>query len=87
MRLETMCCGGHDVLRWAWLQRRSDGAQTADERIMTLDQLKTLGELMYGPRWKTDMANDLGVDRHIIIGWINCVAVCAAVFAWGYLSA
>jgi hypothetical protein len=38
---------------------------------MTPDQLKTLGELLYGRRWKSYMANDLGVDRHTVIGWVD----------------
>ena len=36
---------------------------------MTPRQLKTLGELLYGRRWKTYLANDLGVDRRTVMCW------------------
>jgi hypothetical protein len=36
---------------------------------MTPRQLKALGELLYGQRWKTYLANDLGVDRRTVMCW------------------
>jgi len=36
---------------------------------MTPRQLKTLGELLYGRRWKTYLANDVGVDRRTVMCW------------------
>ena len=36
---------------------------------MTPRQLKSLGELLYGRRWKTYLANDLGVDRRTVMCW------------------
>ena len=36
---------------------------------MTPRQLKALGELLYGRRWKTYLANDLGVDRRTVMCW------------------
>ena len=38
---------------------------------MTPRQLKTLGELLYGRRWKTYLANDLGVDRRTVMCWVQ----------------
>ena len=38
---------------------------------MTPRQLKTLGELLYGRRWKTYLANDLGVDRRTVMCWFQ----------------
>lgn len=38
-------------------------------QAMTPRQLKTLGELLYGRRWKTYLANDLGVDRRTVMCW------------------
>jgi hypothetical protein len=38
---------------------------------MTPRQLKTLGELLYGRRWKTYLASDLGVDRRTVMCWIQ----------------
>lgn len=38
---------------------------------MKPNALRQIGELMYGPRWKTDMAKDLGVDRHTVIGYMD----------------
>jgi hypothetical protein len=36
---------------------------------MTSRQLKTLGVLLYGRRWKTYLADDLGVDRRTVMCW------------------
>jgi len=38
---------------------------------MTPRQLKTLGELLYGRRWKTYLADDLGVDRRTVMCWVQ----------------
>jgi hypothetical protein len=38
---------------------------------MTPRQLKTLGELLYGRRWNTYLANDLGVDRRTVMCWFQ----------------
>ena len=38
---------------------------------MTPRQLKTLGELLYGRRWKTYLAGDLGVDRRTVMCWVQ----------------
>jgi len=38
---------------------------------MTPRQLKTLGELLYGQRWKTYLANDLGVDHRTVMCWVQ----------------
>ena len=38
---------------------------------MTPRQLKTLGVLLYGRRWKTHLANDLGVDRRTVMCWVQ----------------
>ena len=38
---------------------------------MTPRQLKTLGELLYGRRWKTYLANSLGVDRRTVMCWVQ----------------
>ena len=38
-------------------------------QAMTPRQLKTLGELLYGRRWKTYLATDLGVDRRTVMCW------------------
>ena len=36
---------------------------------ITPERLAQIGELLYGVRWKTAMAQDLGLDRHTVIGW------------------
>jgi hypothetical protein len=38
---------------------------------MTPRQLKNLGELLYGRRWKTYLADDLGVDRRTVMCWVQ----------------
>lgn len=38
-------------------------------QAMTPRQLKTLGALLYGRRWKTHLAHDLGVDRRTVMCW------------------
>ena len=38
---------------------------------MTPRQLKTLGELLYGRRWKTYLANDLGINRRTVMCWVQ----------------
>ena len=40
-------------------------------QAMTPRQLKTLGELLYGRRWKTHLATDLGVDRRTVMCWVQ----------------
>ena len=40
-------------------------------QAMTPRQLKTLGELLYGRRWKTYLADDLGVDRRTVMCWFQ----------------
>ena len=40
-------------------------------KAMTPRQLKTLGVLLYGRRWKTYLANDLGVDRRTVMCWVQ----------------
>ena len=36
---------------------------------MTPDDLRTLGEAMYGPRWQSQVARDVGVQFRTVARW------------------
>jgi hypothetical protein len=38
---------------------------------MTSDQLRALGELIYGEDWKSPMARDLGVRYRTVLRWVS----------------
>ncbi|SDM53139.1 hypothetical protein SAMN05216360_102357 [Methylobacterium phyllostachyos] len=35
------------------------------------DELRAIGELMYGPRWTTDLARDIGEDPRQVRRWLS----------------
>ena len=37
---------------------------------MTNDDLRQVGELLYGPRWQSDLARDLGVAGRTVRRWV-----------------
>ena len=38
---------------------------------MTPTQLRQLGEALYGPRWQSDLARDLGVSDRTVRRWVG----------------
>ena len=38
---------------------------------MTPTELRTIGELLYGERWQSPLARDLGVDDRTVRGWLT----------------
>lgn len=40
-------------------------------RILSPSELANIGHLLYGERWKTELASHLGVSRQTIIRWSN----------------
>ena len=38
---------------------------------MTPTELRTIGEALYGPRWQTSLADDLGVAGRTVRYWLS----------------